>query len=57
VTYRGRPLYHFVEDVRPGETNGEGFKDVGTWHAASGSAPTAAPQPEPPTSEYPSSSY
>jgi predicted lipoprotein with Yx(FWY)xxD motif len=46
VTYRGRPLYHFVEDVKPGETNGEGFKDVGTWQAASGSAPTAAPQPE-----------
>lgn len=57
VTYRGRPLYHFVEDVKPGETNGEGFKDVGTWHAASGSAPTAAPQPESPPSEYPSSGY
>jgi predicted lipoprotein with Yx(FWY)xxD motif len=32
ATYRGRPLYTFVED-RPGEANGEGFKDVGTWHA------------------------
>jgi predicted lipoprotein with Yx(FWY)xxD motif len=57
VTDRGRPLYHFVEDAKPGETNGEGFKDVGTWHAASGSAPTAAPQPESPPSEYPGSGY
>jgi len=33
VTYRGRPLYTFVEDNGPGKANGEGFKDVGTWHA------------------------
>jgi predicted lipoprotein with Yx(FWY)xxD motif len=33
VTYRGRPLYTFVEDRGPGKANGEGFKDVGTWHA------------------------
>lgn len=50
VTYRGRPLYHFVEDVKPGEANGEGFKDVGTWHAAS---PSAKPAPEPAPGEYP----
>jgi predicted lipoprotein with Yx(FWY)xxD motif len=49
VTYRGRPLYHFAEDVKPGEANGEGFKDVGTWHAASGSA---VPPPESPPSSY-----
>jgi predicted lipoprotein with Yx(FWY)xxD motif len=41
VTYRGRPLYTFAEDHGPGKANGEGFKDVGTWHAA------AAPQPQP----------
>jgi len=40
VTYRGRPLYTFVEDHGPGKANGEGFKDVGTWHAV------AAPQPK-----------
>jgi predicted lipoprotein with Yx(FWY)xxD motif len=33
VTYRGRPLYTFGEDHGPGKANGEGFKDVGTWHA------------------------
>jgi len=40
VTYRGRPLYTFVEDHGPGKANGEGFKDVGTWHAV------AAPRPK-----------
>lgn len=50
VTYRGRPLYRFVEDMKPGEANGEGFKDVGTWHAASGSA---TPPPTQPPPEYP----
>ena len=35
VTYRGRPLYSFVEDKRPGQIKGEGVKDVGTWHAVS----------------------
>lgn len=35
VTYRGLPLYVFDRDMNPGEANGEGFKDVGTWHAAS----------------------
>jgi predicted lipoprotein with Yx(FWY)xxD motif len=34
VTYRGRPLYAFAGDTKPGQANGEGLKDVGTWHAA-----------------------
>jgi len=34
VTYRGLPLYSFVEDKKPGQAEGEGIKDVGTWHAA-----------------------
>jgi predicted lipoprotein with Yx(FWY)xxD motif len=34
VTYRGRPLYRFTEDRRPGDVNGEGFRDVGVWRAA-----------------------
>jgi predicted lipoprotein with Yx(FWY)xxD motif len=50
VTYKGRPLYSFNAD-KPGEANGEGLKDVGTWHAAkvsSVSSPPPAPQPENP---------
>jgi predicted lipoprotein with Yx(FWY)xxD motif len=34
VTYRGLPLYSFIEDKKPGQVEGEGIKDVGTWHAA-----------------------
>ena len=34
VTYRGRPLYTFNEDSKPGDAKGNGFKDVGTWLAA-----------------------
>jgi predicted lipoprotein with Yx(FWY)xxD motif len=34
VTFGGRPLYTFDDDTRKGDANGEGFKDVGTWHAA-----------------------
>ena len=33
VTYKGAPLYTFAQDHQTGETNGEGFKDVGTWTA------------------------
>lgn len=51
VTYKGLPLYSFGGDTRPGEANGEGLKDVGTWHAAkvgSVSPQPPAPGPEPP---------
>ena len=51
VTYRGLPLYSFNGDVKNGEANGEGLKDVGTWHAARAgtvSSPPPAPEPEPP---------
>jgi predicted lipoprotein with Yx(FWY)xxD motif len=33
VTYRGTPLYTFAQDRSPGQTNGQGIKDVGTWSA------------------------
>lgn len=52
VTYRGLPLYTFAEDTAKGETNGEGLKDVGTWHAARPPAQPSQPtQPEPAPTE------
>jgi predicted lipoprotein with Yx(FWY)xxD motif len=59
VTYKGLPLYTFNGDIKPGEANGEGIKDVGTWHAAVvtklSSQPQPQPQPEP--SPYPPYPY
>jgi predicted lipoprotein with Yx(FWY)xxD motif len=49
VTYKGRPLYTFGGDSKPGEANGEGIMDVGTWHAAA--LATGSPAPEPPSHE------
>jgi predicted lipoprotein with Yx(FWY)xxD motif len=52
VTFKGRPLYSFYGDSKAGQVNGEGIKDVGTWHAAV--IAKAAPQPEPqPETPYP----
>ncbi len=44
VTYKGGPLYTFTGDHGRGDANGQGFKDVGVWHAGavSGSAPPPA---------------
>jgi predicted lipoprotein with Yx(FWY)xxD motif len=28
VTYAGHPLYHYTDDVAPGDTQGQGFNDV-----------------------------
>jgi predicted lipoprotein with Yx(FWY)xxD motif len=49
VTFRGRPLYVFSGDAKQGETNGEGLRDVGTWHPAKrkGSSAPQPSQPEP----------
>ena len=57
VTYKGRPLYRFGGDGKAGQANGEGIKDVGTWHAAALPAPKAEPapqSPQPPENPYPS---
>ena len=54
VTYKGRPLYSFSGDSKPGEANGEGIEDVGTWHAATTSKPIPLPEPQPyPEQPYP----
>jgi predicted lipoprotein with Yx(FWY)xxD motif len=46
VTFRNHPLYRFKNDRKPGDANGNGFKDVGTWLAAStGGKKTTAPPP------------
>jgi predicted lipoprotein with Yx(FWY)xxD motif len=54
VTFKGRPLYSFNGDTGPGEANGEGFKDVGTWHAAkvAGASTSPGPESEPPPYPY-----
>jgi predicted lipoprotein with Yx(FWY)xxD motif len=55
VTFKGRPLYSFNGDTKAGEANGEGFKDVGTWHAAkvAGASMSPAPEAEPTPPPYP----
>jgi predicted lipoprotein with Yx(FWY)xxD motif len=49
VAYKGLPLYTFAQDHSPGDANGEGIKDVGTWNAVATStrASTATPAPAP----------
>jgi predicted lipoprotein with Yx(FWY)xxD motif len=42
ATYRGRPLYYFVGDQAPGDTNGEGVSDVWWVAAEDGSLKNAA---------------
>jgi len=43
VTWQGRPLYTFTGDKAPGDASGNGFKDVGTWKAATlGSASSSS---------------
>jgi predicted lipoprotein with Yx(FWY)xxD motif len=58
VTYRGRPLYSFDGDTKTGDANGEGIRDVGTWHAAKPAtgSPPQSPPTEPPH-EYPPYPY
>ena len=44
LTYKGLPLYTFAADRAPGDAGGNGFKDVGTWRAATvGAAASSAP--------------
>ena len=51
VTYKGEPLYTFAADHSPGQANGQGFKDVGTWDAVmASSAKASTPAPTQSTS-------
>ena len=49
VAFRGAPLYRFVQDTKPGQVKGNGFKDVGVWRPATTGSATApsAPVPRP----------
>jgi predicted lipoprotein with Yx(FWY)xxD motif len=54
VTFRGGPLYFFVQDKKAGDVNGEGFKDVGVWHAASTTSnASSSPPPTTTSGGYP----
>lgn len=45
VAYKGMPLYTFTQDQTPGQAEGQGIKDVGTWNAVSTGASTSAKAP------------
>jgi predicted lipoprotein with Yx(FWY)xxD motif len=57
VAYKGGPLYTFDEDHKPGDTNGNGFKDVGTWHFVTVSGRAAATTPPPSNGGYRGGGY
>jgi predicted lipoprotein with Yx(FWY)xxD motif len=51
VTYKGEPLYTFAQDTAPGQANGQGIKDVGTWSAVTISSAASSPAPATTTTE------
>jgi len=48
ATYKGWPLYYFINDKAPGDTLGQGIKNV--WSVT---APDVAPAPSTPTAPVP----
>jgi predicted lipoprotein with Yx(FWY)xxD motif len=45
LTYNGHPLYRFVNDKKPGDTNGEGISAFGgSWFAVSPAGAKVAPR-------------
>jgi predicted lipoprotein with Yx(FWY)xxD motif len=57
VAFEGKPLYTFVQDKKPGQAKGEGFKDVGTWHVASESSGQSQTPATMPGGSYGSGGY
>jgi predicted lipoprotein with Yx(FWY)xxD motif len=55
VAYKGHPLYTFSGDSKAGDTNGQGFKDVGTWSVikVKTSSSTTTNTTPAPTTSYP----
>src|SRR6202795_4968167 len=59
VSYRGGPLYRFVQDRKRGDIKGNGFKDVGTWRvvvvgkAAGSTSTSTSTSTTTPTYPYP----
>jgi predicted lipoprotein with Yx(FWY)xxD motif len=48
LTYNGHPLYTFVNDTKPGDTNGEGISAFGgSWFAVSPAGDKVAPRSQP----------
>jgi predicted lipoprotein with Yx(FWY)xxD motif len=48
LTYHGHPLYTFVNDKKPGDTNGEAINAFGgSWFAVSPAGAQVAPRPQP----------
>jgi predicted lipoprotein with Yx(FWY)xxD motif len=48
LTYHGHPLYTFVNDKKPGDTNGEGINAFGgSWFAVSAAGDKVAPRSQP----------
>ena len=55
VAFKGAPLYRFVQDMKPGDVKGNGFRDVGVWRpvaAGSRAAQAPAPAPAPSSNSY-----
>jgi len=51
LAYKGMPLYTFAGDKAPGDANGQGIKDVGTWSAITlGAGATSSTSPQPASS-------
>jgi predicted lipoprotein with Yx(FWY)xxD motif len=52
VAFRGAPLYRFVEDTKPGQVKGNGFRDVGVWRPFTTGASAGMDSTPEPTNSY-----